>query len=84
MDKLLKSPWDKDDDNIWNTFLDYKSEKLNVSQNKELDVNNFVNTVESVYEKIISETIINILVFGYIQSGKTDFIIGIICKGELL
>ncbi len=80
MDKLLKSPWDKDDDNIWNTFLDYKSEKLNVSQNKELDVNNFVNTVESVYEKIISETIINILVFGYIQSGKTDFIIGIICK----
>lgn len=46
------------------------------------DINNFNMTINDVYNKISSNKngLVSLLVFGYIQSGKTDFIIGSIIK----
>lgn len=65
-------------------FLENKYQKtLNFSndENKaQRDVDNFNQTVLDVTDKLKNVNNTNLLVYGFIQSGKTDFIIGSIMK----
>lgn len=78
------SPWDTShscDNNLWEVFLNNKVSKIcKFNKNYESDLQCFTTTIEKVYRTIKEYNFLNLLVFGFIQSGKTDFIIGTISK----
>ncbi|GAA5414926.1 Z1 domain-containing protein [Ureaplasma ceti] len=72
---------------LFNKFLDSKRNKMrNFISNEQTiikDIETYKNTVESVYQSIQNNkkfSPLKLLVFGSIQSGKTDFMIGFSSK----
>ena len=70
--------------NIYNNFLIYKENKItpfysNNSLVKE-DIKALDHTINLVYEKLSKLNNQILLVVGQVQSGKTDFMIGLTCK----
>lgn len=82
-DNLRYSPFDLDSQNdLWELFLDNKKAKIKLFNkgNYEIDLNNYKEIVLNVYKIIKDNNKVKVLVYGMIQSGKTDFIIGTIAK----
>lgn len=80
---LRFSPFDLDAQNdLWESFLDKKKEKMELfrKNNYEIDLQNYKETVLNVYKKMKENNKKIFLIYGMIQSGKTDFIIGSITK----
>lgn len=76
------SPFDKSNIDIWTDFINDKHNKMrNFCTDSEVykDISLFNDVVNNVYQKI-KEGKEKILIFGSIQSGKTDCILGIISK----
>ena len=71
-------------DNFLNSFLDYKKEKISkfIKDDKLIqnDINNLIKTIKNVGNRILNsnQKLIKHLVAGHVQSGKTDFVIGLI------